>query len=140
MIAISNIDTSIIGLKFKLKFKNELTLVNGDSGVGKTLLFKALMQHTAIYKNPIVFINYCMVLGDTGRIKDYLKASKNKLIVIDNADVLLTKELRVNIAMDASNQYLIFGRDVRGLGINERSIANLEIKDSIGKLKYKYVE
>ena len=40
---------------------------------------------------------------------------KDKLFVIDNADILLDDKMRQYIAFDAQNQYVIIGRNPTGL-------------------------
>ena len=57
-----------------------------------------------------------------------LQLHKDKYIFIDNADTILTPELREYIANDIHNRYILFGRNVEGLWINENRDAEL-IKD-----------
>ena len=44
-----------------------------------------------------------------------LHNTKGKLIVIDNADILLNDEARKYISLDDRNQYLIIGRNPKNL-------------------------
>lgn len=44
-----------------------------------------------------------------------LTQMKNKMIVIDNADILLDDETRKFISLDENNQYLIIGRNPKNL-------------------------
>ncbi len=137
---LNNMKVSIAGVKFDIELKNDLVLVEGDSGTGKTLLFKALVQYTGVYGSPLVFLNYERTFSDIDKIRDTLIKSRNKLIVIDNADIILDLEMRGRIALDRNgNQYLIFGRNIYGLGVTKRALCYLEIKNNIGKLKYKYI-
>lgn len=50
---------------------------------------------------------------------------KNKLIVVDNADIVLTADARNSIDMDrdSNNVYLIFGRNNTGMYIREDGFA-----------------
>ena len=137
---INKINVSIASVNFNIDFKNDLVFVEGDSGTGKTLLFKALLRHAGVYKLPIVFLNYERTFGDVDIIRNNLIKAKNKLIVIDNADIILDLELRGRIAMDHNhNQYLILGRNIHGLGVTKRSLSCLEIVNNKGKLKYEYI-
>ena len=44
--------TSDNNVEFDLYFKDKMTLINGDSGIGKTMLFKAIERDTLIrYKS-----------------------------------------------------------------------------------------
>lgn len=63
--------------------------------------------------NPdIVCINYQNYQKD---IKEMLAKETGKLIVIDNADILLDDDTRKYISMDEKNQYLIIGRNPKNL-------------------------
>lgn len=135
---VKSIETSFLGVKFDIIFKNRLVFIDGDSGVGKTFLFRALIKYATFYKAPIEFINYYIVHGDVNRVKQHIDQYKNKLFIIDNADILLDDELRVKIALDSKNQYLIFGRDVRLLGMTIKNLAALKIVNNVGKLVYEY--
>ena len=60
----------------------------------------------------IVCINYQDYKKD---IKKIIAAETGKLIVIDNADILLDDYTRKYISMDDKNQYLIMGRNPKNL-------------------------
>ena len=63
--------------------------------------------------NPdIMCLNYLDYQKD---IADIIKKANGKLIVIDNADVLLDDDVRKYIALDDRNQYLIIGRNPKNL-------------------------
>lgn len=48
-------------------------------------------------------------------IKKMISEETGKLIVIDNADILLDDDTRKYISMDHKNQYLIIGRNPKNL-------------------------
>ncbi|MDE6946939.1 MAG: hypothetical protein K2P14_07145, partial [Anaeroplasmataceae bacterium] len=56
----------------------------------------------------ILCINYLDYQSD---IQDMIRRSDGKLIVIDNADILLNDDTRKYISLDDKNQYLIIGRN-----------------------------
>lgn len=63
--------------------------------------------------NPkIVCLNY---LDYQKNVKEILMQTKDRLIVIDNADILLDDETRKYISLDGDNQYLIIGRNPKNL-------------------------
>ena len=63
--------------------------------------------------NPnIICLNYLDYQKD---ILEIIKKARGKLIVVDNADVLLDDTARKYIALDDQNQYLIIGRNPRNL-------------------------
>jgi predicted ATP-binding protein involved in virulence len=104
----STIHTSYI---VDFKFTNNITILTGSSGTGKTATFSFIKECTSI--NPdILCLNY---LDYQKNIKDIISKEHGKLIVIDNADILLNDDTRKYISLDDKNQYLIIGRNPRNL-------------------------
>ena len=58
--------------------------------------------------------------------KSSIKRSKGKLIIIDNADILLDDAMRSYIALDGNNQYIIIGRNPTGLLLNIDEVYELQ--------------
>ena len=95
----------------KFRFTSNLTILTGESASGKTAVFSFIKECMAL--NPdILCINY---LDYQKNIKDMLMHSAGKLIVIDNADILLDDDARKLISLDDKNQYLIIGRNPKNL-------------------------
>lgn len=47
------------GIQFNLQFKDRLTLVSGDSGIGKTMMFKAIQRDASLDKrNEIICLDH----------------------------------------------------------------------------------
>lgn len=92
-------------------FTNNLTILTGDSGEGKTLVYTILREESAADER-LVCLNY---LNIRDNILELLGRYTGKVIVIDNADILLTDEVRKYISTDISNQYLIIGRNPANL-------------------------
>lgn len=104
----STVHTSYI---VNFKFTNNITILTGSSGTGKTASFSFIKECMAV--NPdIVCLNYLDYQKD---IKDIISKQKGKLIVIDNADILLNDDTRRYISLDDKNQYLIIGRNPKNL-------------------------
>ena len=104
----STIHTSFI---VDFTFTNNITLVMGESGIGKTAAFSFIRECMAV--NPkILCLNY---LDYQKNVKEVLKDIEGKLIVIDNADILLDDDARKYISLDDKNQYLIIGRNPKNL-------------------------
>lgn len=87
---------------YDLEFDDRITLVGGDSGIGKTVLYEMLedIRLTDGYK-AIRLFNY--------KSDDFLEAIKqcrNSFIVIDNADCLINDDVRRFINFELSNQYM----------------------------------
>lgn len=114
----STVHTSFV---VNFNFTNNITILMGDSGVGKSATF-SFMQESAVEDQRILCINYLDVNKD---IKKMLKDAKGKLIVIDNADILLDDDIRKYIAFDEKNQYLIIGRNPKNLMTTQENIFEL---------------
>ncbi len=104
----STVHTSFV---LDFEFTSNITILTGDSGTGKTASFSFIKECMAL--NPdIVCLNYLDYQKDIAGI---IKGASGKLIVIDNADVLLDEDVRKHIALDDKNQYLIIGRNPKNL-------------------------
>lgn len=103
------------------KFTNNITVLTGDSGTGKTASFSFIKECMAL--NPdIMCLNY---LDYQKNISNMIKSAERKLIVIDNADVLLDDDVRKYIALDDKNQYLIIGRNPKNLFTTRENLFEL---------------
>ena len=104
----STVHTSYI---VNFEFTNNITILTGASATGKTASFSFIRECMAV--NPdIVCINYQDYQKD---IKKLIASGTGKLVVIDNADILLDDEIRKYISLDDKNQYLIIGRNPKNL-------------------------
>lgn len=131
-------ETKQAGIAFKLAIKDNLTLIGGQSGSGKTLLFEAFQSDSVLSENSnITCINYTTakeIMSET------LKKSSGKLFVIDNADIILNRDQRFNISLDKKNQYIVFTHSLYGFKPSASSIAELIVENNIGKLHYPLLE
>ena len=106
------------------KFTNNITILTGLSAVGKTAAYSFIRECMAV--NPkIVCLNY---LDYQKNVKEILMQIKDKLIVIDNADILLDDETRKYISLDGNNQYLIIGRNPKNLFTTKDNLFELVSK------------
>ncbi len=103
------------------EFTNNITLLMGDSGTGKTASFSFIKECMAL-NTDILCLNYLDYQKDIASI---IKAVNRKLIVIDNADVLLDDEIRKYIVVDDKNQYLIIGRNPKNLFATKENLFEL---------------
>lgn len=115
-----------------LPLDNNITFINGDSGVGKSAVFSFIREMTTENKN-IRCLNY---LDENKNYKSTIKRSKGKLFVIDNADLLLDNKLRQYIALDTENQYVIIGRNPEGLMLNQDEIYEISSESKDGRTKF----
>ncbi len=103
------------------EFTNNITLLMGDSGTGKTASFSFIKECMAL-NSDIVCLNY---LDYQKNIGDIIRDAEKKLIVIDNADILLDDDIRKYIALDGKNQYLIIGRNPKNMFATKENLFEL---------------
>ena len=102
-------------------FENNITILMGDSGTGKSASYSFIKECMSM--NPdILCINYLDYQKDIGEM---IKSVTGKLIVIDNADVLLSDNIRKYIALDDKNQYLIIGRNPKNFFTTKENLYEL---------------
>jgi len=103
------------------EFTNNITLLMGDSGTGKTASFSFIKECMAL-NSDIVCLNY---LDYQKNIGDIIRNAEKKLVVIDNADILLDDDTRKYIALDDKNQYLIIGRNPKNMFATKENLFEL---------------
>lgn len=109
-------------------FQNNITILMGDSGTGKTAAFSFIRECMAV--NPkILCLNYLDYQKD---IKDVISKTEGRMIVIDNADILLDDDTRKYISLDDRNQYLIIGRNPKNLFTTKENLFEL-MSERIGE-------
>lgn len=121
----STIHTSFV---LNFDFTNNTTILTGAAATGKTTSFLIMRECMAV--NPdIVCINYQDYQKD---IKKLIAGETGKLIVIDNADILLDDDTRKYISLDDKNQYLIIGRNPKNLFTTSDNLFEL-VNEKIGE-------
>ena len=112
-----NISFKAAPFSYELFFDDRITLVGGDSGTGKTVLYEILedLKLTEEY-NAIKLFNY-----KSENMKENLKKCRDCFIVIDNADILIDDDIRRFINFEFSNQYMLFSRNCDGLNVSDKS-------------------
>ena len=102
-------------------FTNNITILTGDSGTGKTASYSFIKECMAL-NSDILCLNYLDYQKNIGEI---IRNAGKKLIVIDNADILLDDDTRKYIALDDRNQYLIIGRNPKNLFTTKENLFEL---------------
>lgn len=107
-----NITFKAAPFSYDLTFDDRITLVGGDSGTGKTVLYEMLedIRLTDEYKA--------------------IKQCRNSFIVIDNADCLINDDVRRFINFELSNQYMLFLRNCDGLNVSDKSFKELKFDNN----------
>ncbi len=121
----STVHTSFI---VDFTFVNNLTILMGDSGTGKTAAFSFIKECMAVNPKILCLDNYDYLKN----IKDIISTVNGKLIVIDNADILLDDDTRKYISLDDKNQYLIIGRNPKNLFATKENLFEL-VSEKIGE-------
>ena len=111
---------------YDLMFDDRITLVGGDSGTGKTVLYEILedLRFTDEYK-AIKLFNY-----KSDNLLEAVKQCRDNFIVIDNADILIDDDIRRFINFESSNQYMLFLRNCDGLNVSDKSFKVLKLEDN----------
>ena len=111
---------------YDLVFDDRITLVGGDSGTGKTVLYEMLedLRLTDEYK-AIKLFNY-----KSDDLLESMKQCRDRFIVIDNADILIDDEIRRFINFEFSNQYMLFLRNCDGLNVSNKSFKVLKLDNN----------
>ena len=94
-----------------LVFDVNITILSGMAGTGKTVIFRMIKDRIDDLSNVTCF-NYENYDQD---ILQIIKESRGKLIIVDNADILLNDLSRKYISLDSHNQYLLIGRNPKNL-------------------------
>ena len=121
-ILFNTIHTSHTSFEVDFKIEYNITFIVGESGVGKSAVF-SFLQELAAEDKRIRCYNY---LDKSKNYKGAIKRSKDKLFVIDNADILLDDAMREYISLDDKNQYIIIGRNPTGLLLQYDEMYELE--------------
>ena len=80
-------------------FTNNITILMGDSGTGKTATFSFIRECMAVNPQILCLDNYDYQKD----IKEIIRQAVGKLIVIDSADILLNDDTRKYISLDDKN-------------------------------------
>lgn len=125
------------GVEIDLKFLSGLTLISGESGVGKTYFCRKI-RDLAAERQDIQLVDYSTSKVMLNMILN--KNVKDTIIIIDNGDVILTEEHRKFIKYDFNNQYIIFVRRYNGLYRGPKNVARMIRVGNIITLKYTFLQ
>ena len=120
-----DISFEAVPFSYELFCDDRITLVGGDNGTGKTVLYEILedLKLTDEY-NAIKLFNY-----KSDNMKENLIQCRDCFVVIDNADILIDDDIRRFINFEFSNQYMLFLRNCDGLNVSDKSFKILHLED-----------
>ncbi len=105
--------------KFNMLVDNPITIIGGDSSSGKTLFCDSLSSYSRIkWPNTFSFLNY-----RSEEVSFTLRKFRNKVVVIDNADVILSDEDIKYIIRERRNQYIIISEFSWKFSVDPKAIS-----------------
>ena len=128
--------TTFNGVSVCIPFHDQVTVIGGESSTGKSFIKDTAPEH---YNDEIKTV---IEIFDYKRTVDVniLQALKDKLIIIDNADVLLSENKAVceHINRDKYNQYLLFMRSENDIDVSIDNYAELKSSGKMLTAVYEY--
>lgn len=124
-VVVSEYTSSYLDITVNLTLDYNICFVIGDSGDGKSFLWQVLSDDSSIIDYLLTY-NYKDINKELSK---QIMGAKNKLIVIDNADILLDNDLRKYIALDTNNQYILFGRNPECLFLTKENFKEIRFEN-----------
>lgn len=123
---------------FNVKVNSPVTVISGDSSTGKTLWFSLQKLRDVSSKTPFVFIN-AAILQSGMSFLDLLSKWHNRVVIVDNADIVVPRDIDVLQGIYNSDcQFVFLGRDIGRYVTDYNSVASLEEKRK-GTFKLRYL-
>ena len=135
-VVLDRIQTRHTSFEVDFILENNITFIVGDSGTGKSAVF-SFLQEMAAEDKRIRCLNY---LDQKRNYRNTIRQSRGKLIIIDNADILLDDAMRWYIATDGQNQYIIIGRNPTGLLLSQDDIVELKSETTNGQTRFTLIK
>lgn len=129
----TNYSINALDINFSLNFKSNLTLIDGLSGTGKTMLFKQIRKDSVVNTTKKIA---CFNYENKGDASAQIHKLKGYIIFIDNAEIILNADDREYVSRDKNNQYVIFTHTTAGFYPQEGSFTKLRIENAKGYLDY----
>lgn len=134
--------TDIYGTEFDIQLRGNITIIDGDSATGKTFLTSIIVDKQAGMEGNTNNPNKVLVFNYKSQDLASIFTAQHKLIIIDNANILIDERLRQHINADNSNRYLLLGRSLGGIEASINHYGELITTENNGKkiitVNYKY--
>jgi hypothetical protein len=123
--------TTIHNITVTVPFYASITINGGNSSSGKSFIKDTVQEYYNDVDRRIVEVFDYKALIDLA----ILRSLKNRLIIVDNADILLpgNKAVCEYINEDADNQYLLFMRNENDIDASADNYAELQETVGTGK-------
>lgn len=125
------------GTRYNLKLRGKVTIVDGNSGTGKTLLVSELknLKKTGYGLTGIDLNNVSIITSSSDLILD-----ESMLYIIDRADTILDDILCDKICTCLNARFLIFARSSYSLGVSPNHFGELIFSGNEVSIKYDFNE
>ena len=125
-------------IKFKLELYGTVTIVKGNSGIGKSLMCEIARQMKKSRPKKDLKIEIFDLTNKKDFSIEILSKYKNRLIIVDDANFLVYGDILKYILMDDDNYYILFRRDNYDVKLSPNYYASLsdDKKNGIFELKY----
>ena len=126
------------GIKFNIQLRGQITIVNGSSASGKTLMCSRIKDIQKDKNNIAKKYNSDNIFIVNDDNIDKLADQKHKLIIIDRADMLLSEKEEQIINSDVYNRYLIFVRRPLNIEVSPNHFADLIKREQEISTQYEF--
>lgn len=105
----NNLNIMLGSLEFQVPLSGPIIAIMGDSGTGKSLFYDTV----GILSSAGQLTNITLVSQTTVSHDDFItlmSQNKNKVFLVDNADLMLETEEDVDLMYASENQFILLGR------------------------------
>lgn len=118
-----NIIVNFGNLEYNLQLNRRVTIIQGDSGTGKSCLYEIIsekdLDNTTTIQSPKKVISLPIMITDRNSTKKFLKKNTNNIIVIDelctyeNYNYLVSDQQLMEDILKYNVWYIIISRDIK---------------------------
>ena len=124
-------------ISYHLHIRKDIVIVNGVSASGKTMLCH-LIEDAKKDKNPVMLNDVSNIIVLNSDNLPLLTGYDRKLIIIDEAHLILTKEDIDFVNCSTNLRFLIFDRVPIGLNTTPNAKADMVCENGVFQLNYRY--
>ena len=138
---VDTLEIDLVDISARLKLRDRKIVIDGDTATGKSLLVSAIERKRNVSRKDVLWSKVEIFGYRQSDNLAKIRELSNKIIVIDNANLLMSADDVDYINSDYKNQYIIIGRYLKGLTVLPNHIAQI-VKEEQGDtihitLKYK---
>ena len=108
-------------VKVEIELRSKVTILTGNSGTGKTLLFNTVPSTLEDGTQVICFTKKSFTAG----LSEAIRTTSNALFILDRFDLYKTPDIIDAINKDASNKFVIISRCWNGISYNDLTACNV---------------